>query len=405
MLAPTTNVVAPNGWIVPNGTSTTGLVQSAYSPNGAYTTAGNASAAGYYNINPQAVQQVPAQGGGPNLLSVANQGRSIINNGFSLPQSQFVNSIGGSLGFASTAPAATYTGVAGSLPWQTAGALAPTTGASTTLPWLAGGVEQAGTVTQGAGVFGSGIGGASTLSGTLGAAGLGALAGNFLGKIGGNSTSGSIGGGLGAGIGMAVGGPVGAVIGGAIGGIAGGFFGNKSKPTQSDTYGALITESGGLGQGGATGKNAGSYAGFGKSNLTSFSSMAQAASKDLGIKWDKSQQVNAGISTLHGGAYFDFGLPNEGPRERFTFNQKDPKSSQEAAAGMLKALAKKSGYTDTAALDAWIAKNSAGQSAGSGVQIPIQNKQKFDDFIAKFKTEGNTNGNGSNAPNVPTTTP
>lgn len=70
----------------------------------------------------------------------------------------------------------------------------------------------------------------ASLSGVLGAGGIGALGGGLLNQmIGGNTTFGSIGGGLGAGLGFAVGGPVGGVVGGLAGSLLGGMFGPKKS--------------------------------------------------------------------------------------------------------------------------------------------------------------------------------
>ena len=80
----------------------------------------------------------------------------------------------------------------------------------------------------------------ASLSGTLGAAGLGALGGGIIAQLtGGSQLGGTIGGGLGAGAGFALGsltplGPIGGailggVLGGAGGGILGGPFGGKKK--------------------------------------------------------------------------------------------------------------------------------------------------------------------------------
>lgn len=66
----------------------------------------------------------------------------------------------------------------------------------------------------------------ATLSGTLGAAGLGFAGGSLIAQLtGGNPVTGGIGGALGAGIGFAVGGPIGGLIGGALGGFGGGLIG------------------------------------------------------------------------------------------------------------------------------------------------------------------------------------
>lgn len=87
-------------------------------------------------------------------------------------------------------------------------------------------------------LFGSGGLSSATLTGTLGAAGIGALGGNMLaGLLNLNKTGGTIGGGVGAGVGMAFGGPLGALAGGALGSLAGGVlgkaFGSRAHPTSS----------------------------------------------------------------------------------------------------------------------------------------------------------------------------
>lgn len=91
---------------------------------------------------------------------------------------------------------------------------------------------------QGGSFFGSAAGGnvagmapgsltGASLTGVLGAASLGFMGGGiFADMLGLNSGNGSIGGGIGAGIGMAVGGPVGGLVGGALGSVLGGLFGN-----------------------------------------------------------------------------------------------------------------------------------------------------------------------------------
>jgi len=97
------------------------------------------------------------------------------------------------------------------------------------------------------GIFGT----SATLSGTLGAAGLGALGGGLLASFtGGNQIGGSIGGALGSAAGFMIGGPVGGLIGGAAGGLLGGMFGGgPSDKTQAATVQlatGAITNVGGL---------------------------------------------------------------------------------------------------------------------------------------------------------------
>jgi hypothetical protein len=362
-------------------------------------------------INPAYQGQVSSnQGGGPNLLDLVSNAKSISNTGSSSGTgimgnvTSAVNNFGQGLGFATTAPAATYTGVAGSLPWQAAGSLAPAsvTGAGATLPWLPGGVNAAGTMTQGTGVLGSGLGTSATLSGTLGAAGLGALAGNFLGKIGGNSTSGSIGGGVGAAVGFAVGGPIGGVIGGAIGGIGGGFFGNKSKPTQADEYRGNLREDGSYSHNAQTGKNPGQYAGFGKGSTDQLSAMFQKASKDLGIKFNKDIVFGGGISTRHGGSHLTYGLGSENIHTFYDYN--DPDSSNEARKKALLFAAGKSG-ADLDKVSKWYDDTISGKTADGSTQynVPFKSKENFDAFMTKFKSQETVNASPTNTASTPAT--
>ncbi len=89
------------------------------------------------------------------------------------------------------------------------------------------------------------LGSTASLSGILGAAGLGFAGGSLLASLtGGNPTGGGIGGGLGAGAGFLIGGPIGAVIGGAAGGLLGGMFGGKKKraPVPSGTTSILASD-------------------------------------------------------------------------------------------------------------------------------------------------------------------
>lgn len=241
-----------------------------------------------------------------NLSSVRNFFGGGTNAGGAGTLANLTNQIGGSLGFATTAPVATYA-TAGALPWQTVGAIANP--ANTTLPWLAGGVNPAGMVTQGSGILGTGLGGTSTLGSTLGAAGLGAFAGGFLGKIGGNSTGGSIGGAIGAAVGNMIVPGVGGVIGGLIGGIGGGFFGNNKPATNSDEFRGQLKADGTFTQTYQGGKNAGGYAGFGKSVTQNFSDMLALASKKFGFQFSDKIEIGGGISTRHGGSHINVGIP------------------------------------------------------------------------------------------------
>jgi hypothetical protein len=385
-----------------------GFAPSQFSPGGTYSMAPS-----YQYINPyyqQAQQQVQQQQSGPNLLDMASSAKSIISPNNSAGGSGIfgninsaINNFGSSLGFASgnvMYPASTFGAIGPQLPGAASGLIGPVA------PGMAG--------TPVAGSLGT----TSTLGGILGGAGFGAFAGGFLGRIGGNPTGGMIGGALGGALGAATGlssgiamgstlGSIvpglGTVIGAGLGGLIGGFFGGGKPATSADTYGALINKDGTINYaaGGATGKNAGSYAGFGRTNVDQFGKMAQEAGKALGIQWNDTQQVNAGISTRHGGAYFDFGLPNEGPRERFWFDQTNQQSAQDAAVGMLKALAKKSGYEDMEAIDKWVAQRTSGNSASSSNYIvPFKTQERFDDFMSKFKSQDTVNASTTTTTNT-----
>jgi len=195
--------------------------------------------------NPNNTYVPPTQGMNPLLLTQLQQGgggqpQQQQSGGLSIPNlpsgnilnkltgSNPLNTLGGNLGFATTVP--TYgpgiSAVSGTLPWQTPGAVIP----SSVAPSIPAGLQSTGT-----------LGGSltnATLSGTLGAAGLGGLAGNFLGKIGGSSTGGSIGGAAGAAIGNMILPGVGGFIGGGLGGVLGGFFGG-GKPSNRLQVGGI----------------------------------------------------------------------------------------------------------------------------------------------------------------------
>ena len=80
-------------------------------------------------------------------------------------------------------------------------------------------------------VAGAGSLTSSSLSGVLGAAGLGSLGGGLIASLtGGNTTGGSIGGGAGAAIGNIIAPGIGGIVGGLLGGIGGSLFGGK-KPS------------------------------------------------------------------------------------------------------------------------------------------------------------------------------
>lgn len=347
----------------------------------------------YYQAAQQGVQQQQQSGGGPNLLSTASDGRSVYNsisNGFQMPQSQTLNSFGQSLGFA---PAASSTGFMyggvgpAALPWAQPGMMAPASMAG-----QSGVMSSAGSLTG------------STLSSTLGAAGLGAFAGSFLGKIGGNSTGGSIGGAIGAGIGNMILPGVGGVIGGALGGIAGGFFGNSKPSTKAANTTTYFAEDGSYRE---TYRD--SFKG-GSNQVTDHVSsqlggLTNAASKALGIKFKTDIGFQSGTNTLHSGGPTPYYANVETNSQhdanfngqRYWLDPEDPKSVDSAYKNLVINAATSSGYTDTKAISDWYDANvkggqlSTAQGDGSYI-VPFKSKERFDDFMNKFKAQDTVNG-------------
>lgn len=364
---------------------------SQFSPGGQYSLAPTQQSINPYqqqNINTQ--QQSVA---GSDLLNNGNTVYKTITNGLQLPQSQTLNSIGYNyLGFApvQSSTGLMYSGVGpAALPWAQPGMTAPA--------YMAGSPG----VASSAGALGT----TASLSSTLGAAGIGALAGNFLGKIGGNSTGGSIGGGVGAGIGMAVGGPVGAVIGGLVGGVGGGFFGNKKPATQSDEYRAKLNSDGTWSQSYQGGKNAGNYSGFGQASTKNVGDMLSAASKALGIQYDPRLQIGGGISTRHGGSHLVIGAHANEDNERFPgkeffYDYQDANSTNKAMKDVLLSAAQYSGYTDLDKVSKWYDETIAGKNSQSSYNVPFKSKERFDAFMTKFKSQDNTNVSPTNTTNV-----
>lgn len=372
----------------------------------------NAAIASPYTVNTQygfmnAAPQKQEQSGPSFGLDNLSSGGNIVKNGFNLPQSNFINNAGAALGFS---PGTLSYTAAGALPWQTAGAIAN--------PAMAG---QAGVgLTQGT----SSALGAGTFSSALGAAGIGAFAGNFLGKIGGNSTGGSIGGAIGAGIGMAVGGPIGGVIGGTIGGTIGGFFGGKSKPTSASEFGLDGLKSDGSFVNARVGtKAAGSEQG--QAMMDKLGTYMQSASKNLGIDFSKSQEsgtsFRGGFNSLRSGGPSPYFLTIQGHGVDETnpdavtkttyFDPNNPDEADKAYREAVKAAARRSGYTDMAAIDTLFDQQkfdttTAGKQAKAMPFIPIKDNQRFADFMGKFKTQSTTvptQGTTPNANATPTT--
>jgi len=382
-------------WINPPPT----IASSAYSPGGAfYPTPQNSynTAPVNYGYSSQfysPYSMAPASngnsGGGSiispsNIGSIAKQGGQFVSNGFSLPQSSFVNNIGTGLGFA---PGSVSYTAAGSLPWQTAGSIAN--------PAMAG--------MEGVGSTVGSLGTSSTLSSTLGAAGIGALAGSFLGRIGGNSMGGSVGGAIGAGIGNMIAPGIGGVIGGALGGTIGGFFGGGKPKTNADTFTARLTESGATEGYENRAINAQQTAGFAQNQNNNISSIFSGAAKDLGIKFNKDIVLGGGISTKHPQAGGDSHIWLDDKQNGTTlvnqyYQGGDVEGENRAYLAALKAAAAQSGYTDSAAIDTWFANKVAQQNApqaaagSSGMPfIPIKDNQRFADFMGKFKEQGTPN--------------
>lgn len=379
--------------------SNTQLAQSVYSPSGSMaptavnnynmpTPVGN-YASGYNNpyggfYNPNAVQG-GQQSPGSSILGNASNLQSagkFAANGFQLPQSTAINNFGASLGFGSGGLAPIPSGL-GAADTSFLSAAQTASGASKT------------------GIAGS-LGSTSTLSSSLGAAGLGALAGSFLGRIGGNSTGGSIGGGVGAGIGMAIGGPPGAIIGGLIGGIGGGFFGGKKKPTSASEFLGQVGEDGSVGSFSYGAKNAGSYSGYNQSMSQEVADYMTKAKQYLGVEKFTPTSIYGGVNTRHSPSGQP-GFIRVNGNQDFGFDPDDPASRQKAIGQAVAAVAKLSGASedqikamaDRLAFEA----TPQGQAQKTMPFIPVQNNQRFAEYMNKFK--GGT-PNASTVPTVPT---
>ena len=313
-----------------------------------------------YGYSPLASSRPTQQQTGNSFGGILSNGSSVksagqfIQNGFQLPQSGFVNSLGSSLGFASAPSGAPAIG----------GAIGPT------LP--------------GANV--GALGTSATLSSVGGAAGIGAFAGSFLGKIGGNATGGSIGGGIGAGIGMAVGGPVGAVVGGLVGGIGGGFFGGSKPPTNASEFYANFTKEGTIGGFSYGAKNAAGYDSYNTSMAQELANYMGQLKPHLGITDFKEAYIRGGVNTK----YSPSGQPGflSVNDTVYGFDPNDLSSRQKAMGQAVAQLARDSGATDEqikAATTQIEAANSPQGQAKQGMPfVPITNNAKFSEFMAKY---------------------
>lgn len=304
-----------------------------------------------------------------------------------------INNFGTNLGFAATSADSAANlaafGVAPGASTEAAAAAADSTAS------FAAGTSDLGASTVGA-----------TLSGTLGAAGLGYLGGGILAHaLGENSTGGSIGGAIGAGAGMAVGassamlgaelgsfaGPVGAIVGGIGGALFGGLFGNNSTPTSASTASYSLNPGGGLTYAGGSSKNPSPQTNaFDSTAATNFSNLTNAASTALGIQFNNTSGLAVGDSTQHGGAWIEGGSSG-----KVFFDPSNTQQSQNAYLKALIGVANQAGYTNNQAITDWYNKNYVNSTAGASNQPPsLPNNpnasagtNSFQQFIANYKAQ------------------
>lgn len=230
----------------------------------------------------------------------------------------------------------------------------------------------------------------ASLSGVLGAAGIGAFAGGFLGKIGGSSTGGTVGGGLGAGIGMAVGGPVGAVIGGLVGGIGGGFFGSKSKPTSASEFsvGNLADWDNNIGFGS---KN--NSSGFNQQFAGELKDYVGSITKTLNMPLKGT--IHAGFNSIWGGpggGFIDI-FNQDGQMQRFNFSPDDVNGKKAAVTNALTKLAQNSGATE-AQITQMIKNLEKPPGTGTPLIKPAAastGPSTFEQYVANYKSKQNAN--------------
>lgn len=303
-----------------------------------------------------------------NASTLKNAGQ-FVQNGFQIPQSGFVNSIGSGLGFSSGGLA--YSGVGpAALPWAQPGMVANSAMAG--LPGVSGATGALGTT--------------STLSSTLGAAGIGAFAGNFLGKIGGNSTGGTIGGALGAGLGNIVAPGIGGFIGGAIGGIAGGFFGGGKPPTNASEFDGNLYKDGTISNFSYGAKNASGYSDYNTQMSKEMADYMAKIKPHLGISDFKEAFIRGGVNTKYSpSGQPGFLMVND---TVYGFDPNDMSSRQQAIGQAIAQMARESGATEEqikTASDAVTAQSSPQGQAQTGVPfVPIKNTTKFNEFMAKY---------------------
>lgn len=299
---------------------------------------------------------------------------------------------------------------ANALPWST-DAVAGQIGAD-------GSTIATGAVAQGAAdaATSGSLFGTATLSGTLGAAGLGAIGGGILAHaLGENSTGGSVGGAIGAAAGYALGGagaaalglelgsfagPVGAIVGGIGGAIFGGLFGNSSPGTNASGEGGSLTASGALSGVATGGKNPNSTSSSTVSTATqNFSSLAEAANTQLGIQFSPDVHFQANYSSKHGGTNINVSGPNGQSSGPISFNPQDASSSQQAYLQALTLAAQYSGYTNTNQINSWYQQTYINSNAGASNLPPTlpnnpnasAGTTSFQQFLTNYKAQQNAN--------------
>jgi len=380
------------------------LAQISANPNQNNSGAQNPS--GFSSLSFNQPQANPSTGNQPpsvspqNILSTGLQAIKPVSNPITGGVNSALNSFGTKLGFAgssvdSAANLASF-GVAPGASTEAAAAAADATASFAP-----------GTSSLGASTFGG------TLSGTLGAAGLGYLGGTILSKFtGGNPTGSGIGGAIGAAAGFAGAEAIGAMIGttilpgvgslvGGIGGaLFGGMFGGGGSPaTQVSQFdyrpGDPTSTPNYLTRGGASTNDAT------KINQ-GIQPLLQAASKELGFTIPSNISVSAGTNSLHP---LESGKPgyigaSDGKSSwdlaKVAFNPSDSASTNNAYLQEIKSIAKASGYTDMNALESWFTQRQQ-QASGVGMEPQIPNNPKaqgpseWEKFLTNYKAQQNAN--------------
>lgn len=200
----------------------------------------------------------------------------------------------------------------------------------------------------------------ASLSGTLGAAGLGYMGGGVIAHaLGLNEKTGSIGGALGAGVGYAGGGaaasalglqlgaaagPIGAIVGGIAGAVFGGALGGKPKVKASQFVGGI--------------GNSADIGSFSYASKSIDNSYAESLSKDLETEWNKAKgilgltqtqqnSIFGGVNDKyrHGG-FFDVMTPDNQVLQSYSFDPNDAKGKKAAIQDVVSYIAKLNGVSD-----------------------------------------------------------